>query len=89
MLPDQPPIGWNRPIGDKLIDSKMLEHPASVWTQDAVVDTLYEHRTKLVISAEVPVHDLYRGKTLAFEFKRTASRLNEMQSADYWRACNI
>ncbi|MGF1623516.1 MAG: cell division protein ZapE, partial [Alphaproteobacteria bacterium] len=51
-----------------------------------LIDTLYEHRTKLVMSAAAPPHDLYRGKTLAFEFKRTASRLNEMQSADYWRA---
>lgn len=54
-----------------------------------LIDTLYEHRTKLVMSAETAPHDLYRGRTLAFEFKRTASRLNEMQSADYWRASEI
>ena len=78
-------------------DALILEHVPRLPTERhdetkrfmLLVDTLYEHRTKLVISAEVPVHDLYRGKTLAFEFKRTASRLNEMQSADYWRACNI
>jgi cell division protein ZapE len=51
-----------------------------------LIDTLYEHRTKLVMAAEAPPHDLYRGSTLAFEFRRTASRLNEMQSAEYWRA---
>ncbi|MEZ5669338.1 MAG: cell division protein ZapE [Alphaproteobacteria bacterium] len=49
-----------------------------------LIDTLYEHRTKLVMAADAPPQDLYRGKTLAFEFKRTASRLNEMQSAEYW-----
>ena len=50
-----------------------------------LVDTLYEHRTKLIMAADAPPQDLYRGKPLAFEFKRTASRLNEMQSADYWQ----
>lgn len=51
-----------------------------------LIDTLYEHRTKLVMAAEAPPHDLYRGRPLAFEFRRTTSRLNEMQAADYWRS---
>lgn len=49
----------------------------------ALIDEFYERHVKLIISAEVPMEDLYTGKGLAFEFKRTLSRLQEMQSTDY------
>ena len=48
-----------------------------------LVDELYDHNVKLIISAEVPCDQLYQGKKLAFQFERTASRLLEMQSHDY------
>lgn len=48
-----------------------------------LVDVLYDHSVKLIISAEVPVSELYTGTRVAFEFKRTMSRLQEMQSHDY------
>lgn len=50
-----------------------------------LIDTLYDHRIRLVVSAEAPPTDLYKGKTGAevFEFDRTSSRLIEMQSSDY------
>jgi len=48
-----------------------------------LVDELYDHNVKLVISAEVSVDKLYQGKKLAFQFERTVSRLLEMQSHDY------
>jgi len=51
-----------------------------------LIDTLYEHKVKLVMAAETPPHDLYRGKTHGFEFERTISRLMEMQSNDYLAA---
>jgi len=51
-----------------------------------LIDTLYEHKVKLVMAAEVPPHDLYRGETHGFEFERTISRLMEMQSNDYLAA---
>jgi cell division protein ZapE len=38
---------------------------------------------KLIISAEVPLEELYSGGRLTFEFKRCLSRLQEMQSHDY------
>ncbi len=44
-----------------------------------LIDTLYEHKTRLVISAECPPDKLYRGHDHAFEFDRTISRLCEMQ----------
>lgn len=48
-----------------------------------LVDVLYDHSVKLIISAEAPVQELYCGTRVAFEFQRTMSRLQEMQSHDY------
>lgn len=48
-----------------------------------LVDELYDRNVKLVMTAEVAVEGLYRGKRLAFEFERAISRLKEMQSHDY------
>ncbi len=48
-----------------------------------LVDTLYEHKVKLICSAEVPPHELYVQGDGLFEFKRTVSRLVEMQSENY------
>ena len=51
-----------------------------------LIDALYDTRAKLVMSAEAPPQDLYIAGDGAFEFERTASRLMEMQSADYLAA---
>jgi cell division protein ZapE len=48
-----------------------------------LIDTLYEARTLLLASADVPPEDIYRAGDGTFEFQRTVSRLNEMQSAEY------
>jgi cell division protein ZapE len=48
-----------------------------------LVDAIYESRTKLVCSAAAPPDGLYPKGDGAFEFERTASRLIEMQTADY------
>ncbi len=49
----------------------------------AMVDEFYERRVKLIISAEVPMEQLYTTGQLNFEFRRCLSRLQEMQSHDY------
>ena len=48
-----------------------------------LIDALYETRTKLIMSAEVQPHDLYKDGDGSFEFERTASRLIEMRSTEY------
>lgn len=47
------------------------------------IDTLYEAHGRIVLSADAPPDKLYNEGDGAFEFRRTASRLHEMQSADY------
>ncbi len=47
------------------------------------IDTLYEAHGRLVASAAAPPAELYIEGDGSFEFQRTVSRLNEMQSADY------
>jgi cell division protein ZapE len=48
-----------------------------------LIDALYEARTLLVASAEVPPEQIYVAGDGSFEFQRTVSRLIEMQSEDY------
>lgn len=48
-----------------------------------LIDALYEHKVKLICTAEVPAQELYAEGDGAFEFRRTASRLIEMQSDSY------
>ncbi len=55
----------------------------------ALVDEFYERHVKLVISAEVPLFDIYQGERLKFEFQRCLSRLQEMQSEEYLKRSHM
>jgi len=48
-----------------------------------LIDELYDRNVNLIISAESTPKKLYQGNQLAFEYQRTASRLQEMQSRRY------
>ena len=48
-----------------------------------LVDEFYDRGVKLILAAEVPLEKLYKGDKLKFEFQRTRSRLQEMQSEEY------
>ncbi len=54
-----------------------------------LIDTLYEHKVKLICTAEVAPDELYLEGDGAFEFKRTVSRLIEMQSERYLQSNHI
>lgn len=55
----------------------------------ALVDEFYDRRVKLILSAAATVDDLYQGSRLAREFRRTRSRLLEMQSKAYLAAPHV
>jgi cell division protein ZapE len=48
-----------------------------------LVDEFYDRNVKLVLAAAKPLLELYAGGRLGFEFQRTVSRLQEMQSYEY------
>ncbi len=48
-----------------------------------LIDTLYEHKTRLLAAADALPDELYPTGDGSFEFQRTASRLHEMQSQEY------
>ena len=64
-----------------------LDNPARRFI--ALVDEFYDRNVKLIVSAAVGVQALYAGTRLQFEFRRTRSRLEEMQSVDYLGAPHL
>jgi cell division protein ZapE len=47
------------------------------------IDVMYDRGINIIISAEVAVDELYVEGEMKETFKRTLSRLQEMQSVDY------
>ena len=54
-----------------------------------LVDTLYDHRVKLLASAAAPPDRLYERGQNARMFERTASRLDEMQRQDWLEQAHL
>lgn len=74
-------------VSDVPILSKLNENAARRFI--ALVDEFYDRKVKLVISAAASADNLYQGNRLEFEFQRTASRLIEMQTAEYLHAPHL
>ena len=51
----------------------------------SLIDEFYDRRVNLICTAQVNILDLYQGDRLTFEFERTSSRLQEMQSKEYFQ----
>lgn len=54
-----------------------------------LIDTLYDHRVKLVCTAAADPAHIYAAGDGSFEFQRTISRLAEMQSSQYLNAHHL
>jgi cell division protein ZapE len=54
-----------------------------------LVDVFYDHKVKLLITAECAAEDLYSQGIHAGEFSRTVSRLIEMRAQEYLFACPV
>jgi len=67
--------------------TKRLEDQARRFV--ALVDEFYDRRVKLIVSAAAAPPSLYTGERLQLEFRRTRSRLEEMQSRDYLASPHI
>jgi cell division protein ZapE len=67
-------------VGIPLLSREMRNEAARFVT---LIDALYEHRVKLLAAADAEPAGLYPTGDGRFEFDRTVSRLEEMQSADY------
>ena len=66
----------NVPIMDEYMDDKARRFIY-------LIDALYDKKVKLIFSAEAPAEKLYNGDMLEFAYRRTLSRLIEMQSKQY------
>ena len=70
-----------------LLLSGIPQMPASMSSEARrftwLVDVLYDHRVKLIVTADCAPEQLYTQGTQASEFFRTVSRLTEMRSREY------
>ncbi|HWL29502.1 MAG TPA: AFG1/ZapE family ATPase, partial [Burkholderiaceae bacterium] len=51
-----------------------------------LIDVFYDHKVKLIMSAECEPEALYTQGPMSNEFHRTVSRIMEMQSREYLEA---
>ncbi|MGS0726797.1 cell division protein ZapE, partial [Shewanella sp. 0m-11] len=67
--------------GNRQLSYAVSDDPARRFI--SLVDELYDQGVELYIQAAVSMDELYIGGALSFEFRRTLSRLTQMQSLQY------
>ena len=67
--------------GNRQLSYAVSDDPARRFI--SLVDELYDQGVELYIQAQVPMDELYSGGALSFEFRRTLSRLTQIQSLQY------
>jgi cell division protein ZapE len=67
-------------VGIPVMSAEMRNEASRFMT---LIDALYEHKVKILAAADAEPAGLYPSGDGTFEFQRTVSRLEEMQSADY------
>ncbi len=77
---------WHATVVVAGVPAMTAEHDDAARRFVTLVDEFYDRRVKLVLSAAAEPASLYRGRRLRREFERTASRLQEMQTAPYLHA---
>ncbi len=65
-------------------DIPIIETSDQICLFISLVDVFYDAKVRLVISAAEPISDIYRRGHMLRAFARTNSRLQEMQSVDYF-----
>lgn len=68
-------------ISDIPVMHRLMEDQARRFLN--LVDEFYDRNVKLIVSAAAAIDKLYQGERLRFEYQRTISRLQEMQSYEY------
>lgn len=65
------------------------EHSAEARRFSWLVDVLYDNGLKLIVSAQVPLQNLYQNCPNINEFDRTISRLTEMQTCQFMEQADL
>lgn len=68
--------------GDRVLP-QLAKHDDSVRRFIALVDECYDNRVAIYLEAQVPLEQIYTQGYLAFAFRRTFSRLQEMQKVSF------
>jgi len=73
--------GAAQSTGERAVRIGKMDDPARRFI--TLIDELYDRRKELFIFADFPINDLYDGERLQSSFRRTISRLTEMQTSTY------
>ena len=77
---------WRKRVSEKSIKHrKKFVNERKNLKRNNMIDEFYDRNVKVIISAKVAIDNLCDIKKINSDFKRTKSRLNEMQSSEYMK----